>query len=197
MTTTHTTIICDNCEAKLKVKPGLLKVMKVIKCSKCKHSIKVADIIQVEVQPEPQLEPQPAIAAAPRPKAENAALLDQSVQVVESESAPVTPLPPVNYEEEMDDLKIQLAAAKQEVSELDERVASLQQLYQSKEVEVREMIARVHKAEAEAKQAIEVRDAFLARIKQELAVYLVNEREASLARFSELESKLMGLEPEG
>ena len=200
MTTTPITILCDSCDTKLKVKPGLLKVMKTIKCTKCKHPIKVSNIkIEAPVRKkshpkEPVPQPQPKEAAI---TPQNFALLNTNIHVVEADtSVAVTPEPQpepkLDYELENQNLREQLSAAQQEISEMNERVGSLQELWQSKEMEVRELAGRLKNAEEEARKALSVRDDILSEIKQELGLFLVEERDAALKRFADMENKLMG-----
>lgn len=240
MTMNHVTIICANCSAKLKMKPGLLKVMKTIKCAKCGKGIILADAVQTDgeeqaIQPaaataaaapkppppaeKPKTEPaapakplvkiQPDIkpAAAPLPKApeptQNAEQIDKlkaahAEQIAELKAAHArqTAELTANYEKTIESLKSELQNSRQEISELDDRVASLQELWHSKEVESRQIADRARKASEESEKVLKMRDDILGRIKRELAVFLVSEREASLARFSELETKLMSVEPE-
>lgn len=181
------TITCDRCQTRLRVKPGLLKVMKTIKCTKCGHHIPV-----VPTASPPPAEPPPV--PAPAPTRETSAAPESSPESIPP-SAPA-PAPLRNSEEELEALRLKLRAAEHELAESDARIASLQELWHGKEIELREMSARLHKAEAEAKTALSIRDEFLARAKNELAIYLVGERDASLSRFTELEKRLLALHPD-
>ncbi|HMP90622.1 MAG TPA: hypothetical protein PJ991_10495 [Kiritimatiellia bacterium] len=186
-------VVCDQCGARFRVKPNAYKIMKTLKCTKCGHLVPLTKPI-VEASPPP---PAPA-PVPPAPEAEP----KQDVAVVEkvTEKADATPTDTEKIaalELEIDRLREKLKASELEIAESDARIASLQELWHSKELEAREMSARATKAETEARQARAIRDAFLARAKSELAHYLVGERDAALTRFAELEKKLQAINPEG
>lgn len=295
-------LICPKCRAKLSVKPGLLKVLKTIRCSKCGSGINVAEALAAAAEDPgdrtapaaaspPAEKPAPAAQkpsiAAEKPKAEPEAVkpLKAAVAVAQKEEptseppaepAPTKPAPPPeppppaapdpalleklkNLEKDLDsrqqeleesqkesgrlkekleasdraaaeirqkleaaekassELRQQLdaaarentayakqiekavwqsgelAAAKREATELNERVASLQKMWQEKELESRGVAERARQADKKAEEALAARKTFLETAKRELQAYLVSERDAALTRFSALEHKLMDL----
>jgi septal ring factor EnvC (AmiA/AmiB activator) len=114
----------------------------------------------------------------------------ESVQVIETLKAEIDSL-----KTEVASLHKKLKTTETELGEADARIASLQELWHSKEIEAREMSARTAKAEQAAQLATTQRDAFFARIKDELSMHLLKERDASLTRLAELEKKLLSLPP--
>lgn len=210
MNETLIAISCDKCQSRFRVKPNIFKFMKTLRCSKCGNSIPLARFAaeasarapapsagtaEQPVPVAPAEEPAP-VAPAPEPAPEAAV----TQPVPEAAATPPAPAeqPPVaapSLQKEFDTLQSRVRALEAELAESDARVAELQILWQSKEIEVREMAERMHRAEKNAREALAARDAFLARIKDELALHLVRERDASLTRFAELERKLLSLAP--
>jgi len=187
------TITCDHCQSRLRVKPGLLKVMKTIKCSKCGRPVAVTNVTSP-----PADEPRVEIPGAPEVASPVTATPDvvtprdaaSSVNVEEAAAALDK-----RKDEEIASLRNKIRNAEQELAESDARISDLQELWHSKEIEVREMAARLKQAEEESRRALALRDEFLARAKNELAIYLVGERDSALSRFSELEKRLTELQP--
>lgn len=246
MTENLVTITCSKCQARLKIKPNVFKIMKNLRCTKCGNGILLAPFAEAarEAAAAPVAPPVPtplpapadvlststATAPAPTPVPEPAPLPSSPAQA----PAPAPVLVPQPSAESLAEIaaltselaavKSELAAIKAELTELlndksglkaeiealgkklkttefelgesDARVTSLQELWHSKELEAREMSARAQKAEQEAKSSTAQRDAFLARIKDELSMHLLKERDAALTRFAELEKKLLSLPPE-
>jgi len=185
MNDTLVSVACEKCQARFRIKPNVFKIMKTLRCSKCGYQIPLA---KFEVAAAAVVAPAPApVVEIPVPEA-TAIPID----------IPVTTGDDVEKEKllsELANLRIKLKAADQEIGAMDARVASLQELWHSKELEVREMSARLAQAEKEARDALAIRDTFLAKAKSELAAYLVGERDAALTRFSDLEKRLLTIEP--
>ena len=184
-------VACEKCGARFRVKPNAYKIMKALKCTKCGTMIPLAKPAEEPAPPPPAPPPppvsEPETVVAP-PAAEPVAEAVPAKPAEEDSSAKLLL--------EIEQLRAKLKAAERENAESDARIASLQELWHSKELEVREMSARLAKAEAEAKQAREIRDAFLSKAKTELAHYLVGERDAALSRFADLEKKLLSIKPD-
>jgi hypothetical protein len=222
MTDNLVTITCNKCQARLKIKPNVFKIMKNLRCTKCGNGILLAPFAEAAKEaataptvatapaitpppvpleapvapPEPAPEPIPAPIIAPPaveaspPPPRPAPVPHESVQIIETLKAEIESL-----KAEVAALRKKLTATETELGEADARIASLQELWHSKEIEAREMSARTTKAEQIAQQATAQRDAFLARIKDELSMHLLKERDAALTRFAELEKKLLSLPP--
>ena len=222
MTDNLVTITCNKCQARLKIKPNVFKIMKNLRCTKCGNGILLAPFAEAakEAAAAPAAAPAPAITPPPVPLEAPVAPPEPTPEPITApviappavEASPPPPRPaPVPHESvqiietltaEIDSLKAEVAALHQklkttetELGEADARIASLQELWHSKEIEAREMSARTAKAEQATQQATDQRDAFLARIKDELSMHLLKERDASLTRFAELEKKLLSLPP--
>jgi len=232
MTENLVTITCNKCQARLKIKPNVFKIMKNLRCTKCGNGILLAPFAEAAreaasaaaapataeaVTPPPAPVEPPKSTPAPTPEPASAPSAPSVPPPVTL--APPPPPPPTPRESpseiaalkteltqladenaglkaEIETLSKKLKKAEFELGESDARVASLQELWHSKEMETREMSARANKAEQEAKTATSQRDAFLARIKDELSMHLLKERDAALTRFAELEKKLLSLPPE-
>lgn len=189
-------IVCDACQARLRVKSTVFSITKSVRCSKCGANIILAKF-------KPGQPPAPAPAPAPVDPAPA-----PTIDVAPPPAPPaVSVAPPAIDDTEKDELRQELAtlraeltalqtrfkAVQQELFESDARIADLQQLWHGKEIEGRELAERAARAETAAKQAIAERDAFLARIKDELSMHLLKERDASLQRFAELEQRMRSL----
>lgn len=199
-------ITCEKCQARLRVKPGVFKIMKAVRCTKCGASITLAPFAPKPGAPAaapaaPAPEPAPAPAPAPIPVAEPPAPTPAEPVAAAAPPPPPPPAtpppaPPSTPAPELEALHRRIAILERDLAEAEARVTDLQQLWQSKEIEVREMADRLRHAEKTADQAVALRDAFLGRIKDELSLHLLKERDASLTRFAELERKLLSLSPE-
>jgi len=194
-------ITCERCQTRLRVKPGLLKVMKTIKCSKCGHPIPVANVstiapIAASVIPDPAS----AVPETPKPEEQPVPVQIAPEAIPEKIAPPAVTIeyvtvPDRSKDAELESLRAKLRAAEQELAESDARISDLQERWHGKEIEVREMSARLRVAEEEANRALTIRDEFLAKARNELAVYLIGERDSALSRFSELEKRLTTLQP--
>ncbi len=195
-------ISCDKCQARFRIKPNVFKIMKTLRCTKCGHNIvlaKFAEAARTTTEPQAPAPVAASVTPAPAPAMETPA--SATSEPAKPVAAPPPPAPvaidPVpSLKEEIESLRAKIRILETDLAEADTRVADLQKLWQGKELEVREMADRMNKAEASAKQAIALRDAFLARVKHELAIHLVKERDASMSRFAEFEHKLLEIKPE-
>lgn len=220
-------LVCSKCNTRLSMKPGLLKVLKTIRCSKCGHGINVAEAFAANLVEMPLAEkssapvesvasakppaspasPPTAVAAVPDAKAaEDVSSLREKLLTAERDIVQLQDKLS-RAERETSELKSmleavnretdELAAARREIDELNDRVTSLQQLWHSKELESRDIAKRAKDAEKLAEDALAIRNTFLESARRELAIYLVGERDAALSRFSALEKKLLEIKPEG
>lgn len=194
MNESFATLTCDHCQTRLRVKPGLLKVMKTIKCSKCGRPVAVTNVILPPAEEPRQETPTAPEAAPPAVAAPDVIPPNDAVPSTKVEE-PAAASPDQLKDEELASLRAKLRAAEQELAESDARISDLQEQWHSKEIEIREMAARLKHAEEESRRALALRDEFLAKAKNELAIYLVGERDSALSRFSELEKRLIQLQP--